>query len=410
MSEPVRTESTAGRREPDGRIAEPAPARVAIVADFLEEQWPSMDLVADMLTSELETLRPGGMRAAKLQPPMRWRFSRLPGLQNNRPAKNADRLLNRFRDYPGWLRDSVQKFDVFHLADHSYSHLIGVLPPERTVVTCHDLDTFRCLVDPERDPRPAWFRAMTRRILDGFQKAAHVIAVSNATRAELLGYGLIPPERISVVPNGVHPSCSPVPDRAADAIAGRLIAGEKDEVVVLNVGSGLGRKRLDVLLRVFAAVRTEVPGLRLVQVGGLTSDHIELAGQLGLDRAIAHLPFLERAVLAAVYRRAALLLHTAEAEGFGLPLIEAMACGCPVVASDIAVLREVGGPASTYCPVADVELWKKAVAGRLSERAQDTRAWRIRSEEGLAWAARFSWAENARRSADIYQKVIQRNS
>ena len=80
------------------------------------------------------------------------------------------------------------------------------------------------------------------------------------------------------------------------------------------------------------------------------------------------MPFLEPAVLAALYRRAALVLMPSEAEGFGLPLVEAMACATPVIASDIPVLREVGAEAAVYCAVADVPAWS---AARRRDAARD---------------------------------------
>jgi glycosyltransferase involved in cell wall biosynthesis len=323
-------------------------------------------------------------------------------------AQNADLLINRFVDYPFWLRAQRGDYDVFHLIDHSYSQLLHSLPPERTVVTCHDLDTFRCVLEPERERRPRWFRAITRRILKGFQRAAHVLAVSEATREELLRHRLFPPERISVVPNGVHPSCSPLPDPVADSAAARLLpVGDINTVWLLNVGSAMPRKRLDVLLRAFAAVLREVPQARLLRVGGeFTPAQLQLVSDLNVEHAIVVLPFLERDVLAAVYRRAALLLHTAESEGFGLPLIEAMACGCPVVASDLPVLREVGAQAAVYCRVADVNRWKDQVLDLLRERIQPGDVWELRRQTGIAHAARFSWAENARQTARIYRKVL----
>lgn len=382
--------------------------RVAIVSDFLEEQWPSMDLMADMLTHSFEMQPDCGIVATQLRPAMRRRLTRvaLPGAGPT--FLNSDRLLNRFVDYPRWLRRTAQPFDLFHLVDHSYSQLIHALPPERTMVTCHDLDTFRCLIEPERDPRPRWFRAMTQRILDGFRRAAHVIAVSQATRDELLRKRLFDPDRISVVPNGVHPSCSPLPDLEGDQMAAALLPEADPETIwLLNVGSTMPRKRVDVLLRVFAQLHREIPHLRLIRVGGLTPAQADLMRELGIERAVTSPPFLERRVLAAIYRRAALLVHTAEAEGFGLPLIEAMACGCPVVASDLPVLREVGGPAACYCPLADVAAWQHTLSQILQERSREPVAWKRRRELGVEWAAGFSWAENARKTAGIYRKVIE---
>jgi len=383
-------------------------ARVAVICDFLEEHWPSMDLAGDMLCRYLAENGGAGFVPAQMRPSLHRRFSRLPFLPR-RLARNADLLINRFGDYPLWLRGKRRDYDLFHLVDHSYGQLIHGLPPRRTVVTCHDLDTFRCLLEPEREMRPGWFRAMTRRILGGFRQAAHVIAVSEATRSDLLRHGLFPPERISVVHNGVHPSCSALPDLKADAEAARLLPGDRPGAVsLLNVGSTLPRKRLDWLLRVFAAVRQQIPEARLVRVGGgFTKMQLQLASKLGVERSIVILPFLDRNILAAVYRRAAVLLHTAEAEGFGLPILESMACGCPVVASDVAVLREVGAAAATYCRLDNLDDWKATVTGLVRERTQDPRAWELRRQRGVAQSARFTWAENARQTAAVYRKILE---
>jgi glycosyltransferase involved in cell wall biosynthesis len=316
-------------------------------------------------------------------------------------------LLNRFRDYPSWLRARQSDYDLFHVVDHSYAQLLYALPRQRTVVTCHDLDTFRCLLEPERESRPRWFRAMARRTLDGFRQAAHVIAVSHSTRNEILRHGLVAPERITVIPNGVHPLYSAAPDPVWDAKAAQLMPGSQPETNrLLSVGSTLPRKRLDILLRLFAAIHRDLPATRLVRVGGFTPAQRQLAADLNIEDAVVELPFLETEMLAAVYRRAALLLHTADAEGFGLPLTEAMACGCPVVVSDIPVLREVGGTPARYCPVGDVESWTATVAGLLTERTHDRAAWELRRQQGPMHAARFSWAENARRTALVYQNVL----
>jgi glycosyltransferase involved in cell wall biosynthesis len=345
------------------------------------------------------------MGVTQVRPALRRRLTRLPFLPKQL-ALNADRFMNRFGDYPRWLGRRRGDFDLFHLMDHSYSQLIHSLPRGRSVVTCHDLDTFRPVLEPQREKRPAWFRAMAQRILNGFLKAAHVIAVSAATRDEIVRYKLFPPERVTVVPNGVHPVFLSPPDEESDANAVRLLGASGAGPLLLSVGNTLPRKRLDILWRVFAAVRRDSPGARLVRVGGVTRELWKLAAELGIEKSILDLPFLERGALAAVYRRATLLLHSAEAEGFGLPLIEAMACGCPVVASDVPVLREVGGAAVTYCAVGDINMWAGAVKALLQEATQQSN-WELRRQRGRAWAAGFSWEENARNTALIYRKVLE---
>jgi len=381
--------------------------RVALVCDLVEEHWPSMQLVADMLLQNLELCH-SKLETARLCPAMRRHFPVfLPG-----PSQfwnNADRLMNRFIDYPLWLRRKRSEFDLYHIVDHSYSQLVHDLPAERTVVTCHDLDTFRCLLDPSHEPRPGWFRAMTRRILSGLEKAARVITVSAATRDEILRYGLLPPERVTVIHNGVHPAYSPTADPVTDAAVSRLLPAKTPGTLwLLNVGSTIPRKRIDVLLRVFAAVRAELPEVRLVRVGGaFTPAQLQLARDLNIEASIHVLSGLTPSVLAAVYRRADLLLQTSDSEGFGLPVVEAQACGCPVVASEIPVLREVGGPAAVYCPAGDVARWKDAVVQLARARASSDQSWELRSQKGIANAARFSWAEAASRVTLVYEAVLQ---
>lgn len=384
--------------------------RLAVICDYREENWPSMDLVADMLLQNLRQEHAEIIDATRLAPLMRRRFTRS-SFENGQRFK-ADRLLNRFWDYPRFLNRHRAEFDLFHVVDHSYAHLVHKLPAERTVVTCHDVDAFRCLFEDKAERRSLLFRSMTKQIMSGLGKAARVTCVSNATRDELLAHELVAPERTVVIPNGVHPSCSPETDPLADAEATRLLGqADADTVEILHVGSNITRKRIDVLLKVFAAVRKEFPDARLIRVGGrLTSEQTKLAEQLGIAGAITVLPHLERNVLAAIYRRASLLLQPSEREGFGLPVVEALACGTPVVATDLAVLREVGGEAAVYCAVGDLTSWAESVTGLLAERSRESEQYRKRRTAAIAQAAKFSWAEHARQMVTLYQEVLQESN
>lgn len=376
--------------------------RVAVVCDLREENWQSMNVVADALIEGLGAGQAGRFAPARVCPPLRRRFSRAGESAGRR--FNADRFLNRFLDYPRHVARRRAEFDLFHVVDHSYAQLVHHLPAERTVVTCHDLDTFRCLLEPAAEPRSRAFRAMTRRVLDGLRKAARVTCDSAHTRDQLLAHGLLPPERVEVVHNGVSPAFAPAADPAADAEAGALLGPPaEDAPELLHVGSTVERKRLDVLLRVFAEVRREFPRARLVRVGGpFTEAQLKLVGGLRLGGAVSVLPFVEERVLAAVYRRAALLLQPSEREGFGLPLAEALASGLPVLTSDLPVLREVGGRAASYRAAGDVAAWAEAAAGLLKEREGEPARWDARRAAGVSHARRFSWEEYARRMASIY--------
>jgi glycosyltransferase involved in cell wall biosynthesis len=205
----------------------------------------------------------------------------------------------------------------------------------------------------------------------------------------------------------VDPACSPHPDAAAERSAAAHLGPVRDDAPeVLHVGGTFARKRIDLLLRIFAEVRRTVPGARLVRVGGpFTGEQAKLADELGVADAVAVLPFLDKAVLAAVYRRASLVVLPSEEEGFGLPVIEAMTCGTPVVASDLPVLREVGGAAATFVPTGDVAAWGEAVARQLAESARDPERWEARRAASAAQAARFTWQEYARSMVKVYREV-----
>jgi glycosyltransferase involved in cell wall biosynthesis len=383
-----------------------SPLKVALVCDPLEEQWPSMDLVADMLFNCLKKGHPD-ICVEQLRPPIKKPLSHLPSFSRSAKTHNAERLLHRFLAYPSWLRKRVSQFDVFHIVDHSYSQLVHELPPASTVVSCHDLDTFRCILEPQKERRSRPFRLMTKRILDGFSKASRIICDSNSVRDELVRHKLVPANRIDVILHAAHPECSPYPDPEADAVVEKLLKLNPGSRYLLHVGSTIPRKRIDVLLKVFAEVRATDSDIKLVRVGGpFTASQEEIAHRLDIRQAIHVLPHIDRRTLSAVYRRADLLLITSDAEGFGLPVTEAMACGCPVVASDLKVLREIGGDAAVFCPPDNPPLWAKTVSSLLVEKLGHQASWLKRKDRGLTNAARFTWENSAAQFVAIYRAVM----
>jgi glycosyltransferase involved in cell wall biosynthesis len=333
-----------------------------VLCDFLEERWPSMDLVADELLANVsahagwqaERVRPGFARRASL-------------VSASAAAWKLDRGWNRFWRYPRAVR-KLAGFDAWHVCDHSYAHVALELRRERTGVFCHDLDAFRCLLGQET--RPRWFRALARRTLRGLQRAAVVFHTTRAVREEIVRHGLVDETKLVLAPPGVAEEFIAEGERAA----GRYL---------LHVGSSAPRKRLDVLVAVFEKLRARYPGLELVQVGGDTKGSIT------------------RDELAKLYRGAALVLLPSEREGFCLPLVEALACGAPVLASDLPVLREVAGDAASYVPVGDVARWAER-AGELLERPETGPARDLR----LARAKGFTWSVHASAVVGAYERLL----
>jgi glycosyltransferase involved in cell wall biosynthesis len=366
-----------------------------------------MDLFGDMLFRCFRTEYAAEVDVQQLRPAMHRHFSKLPGLGASKLFWNLDRLLNRHYDYPLWLKGKVSNLDLIHIVDHSYAQLALRLPNDRIVVTCHDLDTFRCLLEPEAEPRPRWFRAMAERTKAGFLRASQVICPSAFTKAQLLRYGWFSADQVTVIAPGVDPVFFDAPDPETDLAASQKMP-PATEGYLLHVGSVIPRKRIDVLLRVFAQVLQKFPGLLLVRVGGaFTAEQSRLAIELGLKDKVVETPHLTKEELASVYRRAAIVLQTSEAEGFGLPVIEAMACGCLVVASDIAALREAGGSAAAYCPVADIQRWSETVVQLLDQRKAAPEAWKQRIAEARQHAAEFTWSKHAGQTLAVYHRICR---
>jgi glycosyltransferase involved in cell wall biosynthesis len=380
------------------------PLRVAVIADYLEEGWPSMNLVAETIAATLQGQ--SGVQAELIRPPMPLRLQSVLGER----GRNPDRLLARFWSYPQSVARLAKNFDVFHITDHSYSQLVHALPPGRCLVTCHDIDTFRCLLDPASDitsvPRPWWFRRMAAHILNGLRKAGHVACVSQSTANELRQTQWIEESRLSVIPNGVNeeyfgPVAPAQRQWSEDWLRQKGIASCP---LLLHVGSTIERKRIDVLLEAFAAARYQLPNLQLLRVGGaFTPPQAALAERLGLLGAIHNFPFLDRSQLQALYCQASLVVQPSSYEGFGLPVAEAQASGAVVLASDIPVLREVGGDAAFFCPVGDIPQWSRQIIDLIELGTKDPARWQACRSASQHSARRFRWGEVANSLVYRYQ-------
>lgn len=366
--------------------------RLAVLCDALDEGWPSMDLVAEMLLAELQGPLADRVQATAFRPSLprlARRISRLPA----RLALNADRLVGRHLTMPWSARALKEGHDRFHVADHSYAHLVHSLVPGRTGVYCHDLEAFRCLfADGER--RPAWFRAMARAKLRGLERAAVVFHSTLGVREEIERRGLLDPARLVHAPYGV------APEFTAEG-SSVLPEGVQGRRYVLHVGSSAPRKRLDLLFEAFAAARADHPDMLLVQQGGALSPELRSqVEKLGLGAVLVQPPPLDRHRLAQLYRSAALVALPSDAEGFGLPLIEALACGAPVLASDIPILREVGGGAAMFVSAGDVGAWTAAISLHLKDPGTAPPR-TVRLER----AAAFSWGSHARTLIEAYERL-----
>jgi glycosyltransferase involved in cell wall biosynthesis len=381
--------------------------RVAIICDYLEECWHSMDLVGELLINGLRRQEAGLVDAIQIRPEFRRYATRRSFLRANWSARNFDRLLNSHWLYPRYVKHLKPEFDIFHIIDHSYGHLVTSVFGSKAVVTCHDLDTFRCILQPNVDARSRLFRAVQRRKLKGLQCASGVICDSRWVRDQIVSFGLVPLNRLFVAPLAVPPEFSIDLDPTADRSMNELLGSSTADPFLLHVGSVAPRKRIDIVLKTFAGVKRLMPNMRLVRVGGrLTPPQKDLVKSLSIANSLVELPTLSRKELAALYRRAELVLLPSDREGYGLPIIEALACGTPVLVSDLPVLREVGEDAAEYAPVGEIDGWIDRALSLLEAKQSEASGWKQRQQRGIELTSHLNYISYGQQILRLYKSVL----
>jgi glycosyltransferase involved in cell wall biosynthesis len=318
-----------------------------------------------------------------------------------RAGSRAGSYLARYGRYPLLARRAHTQADVFHVPDHSYAHLVPLLPPGRTVVTCHDLVLLRMARGEGGLGAPRATVELFRRIVAQLRHAAWVVTPSEATRRDAIELVGLPPERVSVVPNGVGPEFRPLAPAERERVRADLTA-EPDERLVLHVSTGDPYKNVPAVLDVVAELRSRGLPVRLVRTGRkLSAEDAQRADRLGIRQWISDLGRVPERRLVETYGAADLLLFPSIWEGFGLPPLEAMACGTPVVTSRAPALLEVVGEAGLSAEAADVAGLADAAERVLSDA--DFAA-RLR-ETGLARAGGFGWGRTVDLLVDVYGKL-----
>jgi glycosyltransferase involved in cell wall biosynthesis len=259
------------------------------------------------------------------------------------------------------------------------------------VMTIHDIIP---LTNPEWVPASAG-RRMRAQLDFARRRCEAVITDSEFVRGQLIARGLAP-ERVTTVPLACAPAFRPR-DSVHQARCRAAVGLGPEEPFVLFVGTLDPRKNLRTLLEASAAVRPEVSH-RLVVVGkNPYGPDPELAGQ-----GVLHQAGMVDEMLAGLMSAASLLALPTLAEGFGLPVLEAMACGCPVIASNTVSLPEVAGDAAVLVDPADAD----ALAERLRAVLRDELLRQDLRAKGLARAAQFSWERTARETVAVYRRVL----
>jgi glycosyltransferase involved in cell wall biosynthesis len=322
------------------------------------------------VTSLLDDLPPGNARAAH----------RIP-----LPDRAVTSAWHRLR-LPLPVETLTGSFDVFHGPDF-------VLPPSRRprVVTVHDLSYL--LVPEYGDPNLV--RYLTAVVPRALRAAERIIAVSASVAAEIMVAYPFARDRVVAIPNGVRAQVEPAGSRTTT------------RPMVLFLGTIEPRKGVDTLIDAVRIARSTRPDLQLTIAGRIGWRAEPLVAAIREAERDGFARFIEApddAMLERVFQDATVFAYPSRYEGFGLPLLEAMARSIPVVTSDIPVLRETGGDAATYVAPDDAE----GLAGQLTSLIDHPELRQRLAQLGQRRVARYGWRETAIATRRVYAAAAQR--
>ncbi|MFM7186618.1 MAG: glycosyltransferase family 4 protein [Armatimonadota bacterium] len=316
-------------------------------------------------------------------------------------------IYGRWVKYPRAIRHIDA--DVYHILDHSHATLAGSIDPARTVVTCFDIIPLLFIKGIVDVPYKPWvLRSFLKRI-EAMRSCARVLCVSQSTRNDLITHAGFTPEQISIVPIGLEadfqahpPGQVSLQDEQADfAMRHKL---DQTRAYILQVGTRNRYKNTPVVLEVLAQLKKAVPNVALLRVGAdFFDDEKDLRDSLGLRREVFYLGRVSEADLRAVYRFAKVLHFPSLYEGFGWPVLEAMASGCPVLASDRASLPEVVGDLEYAVDPESIGVQVEKLHRLIADSAYRDAA----IVHGLERASGYSWDATAHACVDVYAKVLR---
>ncbi len=370
----------------DGPAFGPQPAGPGVHLRSLARAMLSADDSLELVLRHLSLRSWGAARNSRqlLGPRLRVRALPIPN--------SAVRRLQRATGMPS-ERTLLGRYDIYH---QLHTDADPAVPDDRLVVTLHDTVALRW---PEEEGAMA---PTARRLLE---RCAAVITVSQYSKGEICSAFGLPDERVHVIPNGVDVARFS-PDTAAAAMASARSWLGIDRPYLLYVGGGTPRKNVDGLLKAFDIVRREAgaEGLHLALVGPVGRREQELRAVFGEQgQAQLHFPgFVPEALLPGLYGGARAVVSPSHYEGFGMPALEALACGAPLVASATSALPEVaGGVAELVDPRDPLSI----ADGILRVLARSTTEAAAQRAAGVERARGYSWALAAEGTRRLYSAI-----
>jgi glycosyltransferase involved in cell wall biosynthesis len=301
-----------------------------------------------------------------------------------------------------WLQYESRVRKYSRQDNHDLYHETGFVPVAAAnlpvIYTLYDLSLIKYSEEHPRE-RVWFFNLFFKRRLPC---ATHIITISDYMRAEMIRELKLAPERVTAIP--LAPDASFYPRQRAD-IAKMLDFKKLPKEYILFVGTLEPRKNLSVLINALALLPSGIPVVLAGWHGWGDKKWSQDMQRLGLERRVYTTGYIDEESLARLYSGARIFIYPSFYEGFGLPLLEAMSCGCPVISSRAASLPEVAGDAALFFDPYSAQDLAQAIEGLLgNEQLRLSLA-----ERGFKRARAFSWDKTAAQTLDVFRKVCQDN-
>jgi len=318
--------------------------------------------------------------------------------------------------FPIWVRRAlvgVPQDTLFVFCDQALGPWVPLVKNRPHVVHVHDMLALRsALGDVPENPTSMTGRIYQRYIRRGFRRARHFICISGKTRDDLQRFGRTTPLTSEVVYNGLNFPYAPLSFDESQRVllaSGLMVPATG---MLLHIGGGQWYKNLPGVIALYAKYAAQVtdPVPLWCVTPGPNAVVRSMLSKVPEKGHVRFLKGLESTTLQALYSRASVFLFPSLAEGFGWPLIEAQACGCPVITTDEPPMNEVAGEAACYLPrlksAADLDSWSSRGATVLRELLAESASDRARRKElGQAWVKRFDANKAIEGYLTIYKRI-----
>ena len=319
--------------------------------------------------------------------------------------------------FPLWVRTQLKQQSpdtLFVYCDQALGPWVPLATNRPHVVHAHDLLALRsALGDIPKNPTGMTGRIYQRYIRSGFAQAKHFICISARTRQDLVYFGGVSSTACDVVHNGLNQRFAPTSPEEARTVWHRAGLTMPDQGLLLHVSGADWYKNVTGVLHLYAHyARTNPAPLALWLVGvKKTKEVLSALDAVPPSGSVHFLYGIDHALLQAAYSVARAFLFPSLAEGFGWPIVEAQACGCPVITTDDAPMNEIGGPETRYLPLLkaddDLQVWAANGANVLQKMinvpAEEAAR---RSAACVAWSKRFDSDIAIGQYLRIYQRVL----